>query len=293
MNIKSLLNHLEGAYAPATLRAYRADIGKFIEWCDANGETALPASERAITRYLAAEADKAVATMERRLYSIRKVHALLGHPDPCASADAQIAIRRFKRSKPNRPRQVHGITHDTLIAMLENQPDTLHGIHNRALLSLGFDFLTRRSELSALRRADITFQPDHTVRGLIRRSKNDQIGLGRTAYGSRRTYELLRSWLEQRDDEVPWLFCPIVHGRCINRPLCTSQIRLIIKGAARDAGKEAAEVQEISGHSLRVGAAQELMMRGLDISAIMRAGGWKTSDVVARYVQSAEHNVWE
>lgn len=293
MNIESLLEQLDGAYAPATLRAYRADLSKFLQWCEENDETALPASTSAITGYLAAEVDRAVATMERRLYSIRKIHALFGHPDPCASAEAQIAIRRFKRSKPNRPRQVLGITHDTLVKMLESQQATLHGIRNRALLSLGFDFLTRRSELSALREQDITFLADGTVQGLIRRSKNDQLGLGRTAFGSRRSAQLLEAWLREKDKKIPWLFCPIANNTCINRPLCTSQIRLIIKAAARDAGKAADEVDEISGHSLRIGAAQELMMRGLDMSAIMRAGGWKTTDVVARYVQRAEHNVWE
>ncbi|MBO6853882.1 MAG: tyrosine-type recombinase/integrase [Marivivens sp.] len=293
MDIESLLEHLDGAYAPATLRAYRTDLGKFLKWCAENGETALPANASAITSYLEAEAERAVATVERRLYSIRKIHALFGHPDPCASAEAQIAIRRFKRSKPNRPRQVLGISHDTLVEMLESQQETLHGIRNRALLSLGFDFLTRRSELSALREEDIAFLADGTVQGLIRRSKNDQLGLGRTAFGSRRSAQLLETWLEAKDNRIPWLFCPIANYTCMDRPLSTSQIRLIIKSAARDAGKAADEVDEISGHSLRIGAAQELMMRGLDMSAIMRAGGWKTTDVVARYVQCAEHNVWE
>ena len=293
MDIESLLENLDGAYAPATLRAYRADLSKFLQWCEKNGEAALPASASAITGYLAAEADRAVATIERRLYSIRKIHAMLGYADPCASAEAQIAIRRFKRSKPNRPRQVLGITHETLLVMLESQPETLHGIRNSALLSLGFDFLTRRSELSALRAQDITFLADGTVQGLIRRSKNDQFGLGRTAFGSQRSAQLLETWFEVRDEQIPWLFCPIANDTCIDRPLSTSQIRLIIKAAARDAGISAGDVNEISGHSLRIGAAQELMMRGLDMSAIMRAGGWKTTDVVARYVQHAEHNVWE
>lgn len=293
MDIESLLEQLDGAYAPATLRAYRADLGKFLKWCEENGETALPANASTITGYLKAEADRAVATMERRIYSIRKIHALFGYPDPCASADAQIAIRRFKRSKPNRPRQVLGISHETLLVMLESQPETLHGIRNSALLSLGFDFLTRRSELSALRAQDITFLADGTVQGLIRRSKNDQLGLGRTAFGSRRSAQLLETWLGAKDKKIPWLFSPIAKNTCINRPLSTSQIRLIIKAAARDSGRAADEVDEISGHSLRIGAAQELMMRGLDMSAIMRADGWKTTDVVARYVQRAEHNVWE
>jgi hypothetical protein len=31
---------------------------------------------------------------------------------------------------------------------------------------------------------------------------------------------------------------------------------------------------------------------GFDTAAIMRAGGWKSVSVLARYLEKAEHNVW-
>ncbi|ESW59826.1 MAG: hypothetical protein Q27BPR15_15335 [Rhodobacter sp. CACIA14H1] len=34
-------------------------------------------------------------------------------------------------------------------------------------------------------------------------------------------------------------------------------------------------------------------MRGHDTVAIMRAGGWKSVNVLARYLEFAEHNIWE
>lgn len=43
----------------------------------------------------------------------------------------------------------------------------------------------------------------------------------------------------------------------------------------------------MSGHSMRIGAAQDTMIAGLDHIEIMQAGGWKTVDVVARYVEDA------
>jgi hypothetical protein len=42
-----------------------------------------------------------------------------------------------------------------------------------------------------------------------------------------------------------------------------------------------------------VGAAQDLLIRGHDISAIMRAGGWDSVRVVSNYLRLAEHNIWE
>jgi hypothetical protein len=53
------------------------------------------------------------------------------------------------------------------------------------------------------------------------------------------------------------------------------------------------EVAAFSSHSLRVGAAQELLRAGFDTAAIMRAGGWRSTNVLARYLEYAEHNVWE
>ena len=52
------------------------------------------------------------------------------------------------------------------------------------------------------------------------------------------------------------------------------------------------DVRAFSGHSLRVGAAQDLLCAGFDTAAIMRAGGWKSINVLGRYLEFAEHNVW-
>ncbi len=58
--------------------------------------------------------------------------------------------------------------------------------------------------------------------------------------------------------------------------------------AAERAGLSKEEVQKLSGHSMRIGAAQDMMTAGLDILPIMAAGGWKTTSVVARYTESAD-----
>ena len=57
--------------------------------------------------------------------------------------------------------------------------------------------------------------------------------------------------------------------------------------------RAAKAIDAFSGHSLRVGAAQDLLTRGHDGIAIMRAGGWKSMGVLSRYLEYAEHNVWE
>jgi hypothetical protein len=44
---------------------------------------------------------------------------------------------------------------------------------------------------------------------------------------------------------------------------------------------------KLSGHSMRIGAAQDMLVAGFDSFAIMQAGGWKSANVVLRYVENA------
>ena len=48
---------------------------------------------------------------------------------------------------------------------------------------------------------------------------------------------------------------------------------------------DAQTVRNLSGHSMRVGAAQDMAGEGFNLLALMTAGGWKTAHVVARYVE--------
>ena len=49
---------------------------------------------------------------------------------------------------------------------------------------------------------------------------------------------------------------------------------------------------EVSGDSLRVGAAQDLLIKGYDLAAIMRAGGWSDPSTVSRYLRFSHYNIW-
>jgi len=138
----------------------------------------------------------------------------------------------------------------------------------------------------------VTFRGDGTITVLIRCSKTDPFGIGRIAFSSRRSAELVAQWLAWRGPYISPLFCAIYHGRPINRALGTTQVKDTIKHAASVAGLLPEDVAALSGHSLRVGAAQDLLCAGFDTAAIMRAGDWKSVNMLRRYLELAEHNVW-
>jgi len=140
---------------------------------------------------------------------------------------------------------------------------------------------------------DICWRKDGTLQVIIRRSKSDLFGEGRVAFTSKRSAELVTVWLKWRGTEIRPLFCPIYKSRPIDRSLSTTSIKQIIKETMKTLGMDGRIEPRFSGHSMRVGAAQDLLCAGFDTAAIMWAGGWKTIEVLARYLEYAEHNVWE
>ena len=91
------------------------------------------------------------------------------------------------------PVSTKGMTRAHLDRCLAVQPDSPWGLRNRAMISLGYDLLTRRSELVALQTSDIEFRGDDTLRALIRRGKADPFGIGRIAFSSKRSGDLIRA----------------------------------------------------------------------------------------------------
>lgn len=284
---------LDGAYAPATIKSYLSDVGIFVDWCTQKSVPPFPASAASVCTFLEAQAPAlAASTVRRRVYSIRKIHRLLRLPDPTWDEDVSISLRRIRRAKLGRPRQAKGLTKDYRDAFLAAQPDSPWGLRNRAMIALGYDLLTRRSELVSIRTSELVERDDGTLRVLIRRSKADPFGHGRISFTSRSTATLIGEWLKWRGAAHEYLFCPIYKGIAVNRSLSATTVKRLIKQSAALAGLDQIDVDAFSGHSMRVGAAQDLLCAGHDTAAIMRAGGWKSINVLGRYLELAEHNVW-
>ena len=130
------------------------------------------------------------------------------------------------------------------------------------------------SELVAIRSKDLAFTPDGALKGIIRRSKTDQYGRGRLVFGSGRSAKLLKKWLVLKPKEIQPVLCAINHGRCLDRAIYDRQVNEIIKQShLRVKRYPRPNDLEVSGHSLRVGAAQDLLIKGHGLAARMRAGG--------------------
>ena len=202
------LNRLEGAYAPSTLKAYRADFEAFEAWCGVERRSPLPATAETVATFIADQTEhSSAATLKRRLAAIRKIHRLLRMESPVTEEEVTIALRRALRKKRARPRQALGLTIDLRDLLIAACPKTLAGARDRAMIMLGYDTLCRRSELVGLRVEDLAPAFRGSGQILIRRSKNDQYGEGRLGYVSPETLALVQDWLQNNRNQL-WLHLP-------------------------------------------------------------------------------------
>lgn len=283
--LEAIFARCNGAYSERTLSGYRNDLEQFQSWCELREKECLPASPATVAEFIDSETKcKALSTVKRRVEAVKFAHRMLDLPSPVANSEVKLALRRAMRSNRSRPKQSHGLTHEILGRILAASPDSLAGKRDAAIICVGYDSLARSYELSLLQVEHVSSDCS-TV--LIPRSKTDQAGDGRLAYLAPRTQEILMEWLDSSGITCGPLFQSLHTRKLSGQPLSTSAIRRLVKRAGMRAKGGGEEAIMLSGHSMRVGAAQDMMIAGLDHIAIMQAGGWKTIDVVARYVENA------
>ena len=97
----------------------------------------------------------------------------------------------------------------------------------------------------------------------------------------------MRAWLDAAELTSGPLFRGLHTLRVSQVALDTCSVRRRIKLAATRAELDLDVIRRLSGHSMRVGAAQDMMVAGFDTLGIMQAGVWRTFSVLGRYVENA------
>jgi integrase/recombinase XerD len=283
---RSALARMEGAYSANTIRSYRADFTIFEVWCRQEHRSALPATPKTVADFVLAQSKNAApATVSRRRAAIAKIHRLLRLHSPVRTEEVNLATRTVFRQKGRRQDQALGLTSALKQKLIAACPADLRGLRDRALIAVGYDTLCRRSELVQLRIEDLTIKPDGSGTVLVRKSKADQFGDGRLAYLSPEALAHMQRWLRAADLKTGPIFRGIRGAQLMPDALHPYSVARIPKDRARGAGLDRTLVAKLSGHSMRVGAAQDMAAAGIDLGAIMHAGGWKSPDMVMRYIE--------
>ena len=105
---------------------------------------------------------------------------------------------------------------------------------------------------------------------------------------SQRAHLALMEWMKELPEGLEYLMVGIDRGeRISHKSLGSGQVNRIYKQIARNAGFIKLVVEGISGHSMRVGAAQDLINSGASMPIIMQRVRWSKTDTVMRY---SEHS---
>ena len=288
--LRSLSSDLQIAYAPNTLKSWRADWRVWNEFCARHGYKPMPATLPVLREFLIdrIQAGRKRATIERYLATLNVVHRFAELPSPMDSMEARLMWRGLRREHlSSRQRQAKGLTLDiidqVIAAMDLSQPRDLR---DAALVSVAFETMFRRSELIGLQIDHLELEPDGSGRIFLPSSKTDQEGAGFIGYLSPETLERVRQWLEIAGLSHGPIFRSTPRSNKADRydtPLSDRDIARIFKARALAAGFSS---DLISGHSTRVGATQDLLAANFSGAEIMRQGRWKTERMVIRYGES-------
>lgn len=280
---------IEGAYAPSTIRAYRSNFECFIKYCDEKNVTALPAHPEIVAQFIRKISDGHLKSSSIKIAeaSIAAIHNLNSISDPTQYPDVKIEMRRMYRTLGRYARQAYGINKDLLYKMVEATDNSLRGIRDKAIILVAYDSLCRRSELVSLEIQDVLIdEKNKGVKLRLRKSKTDPHATGRSLFLNTITQEALKDWIAKSEIQSGKLFRAITRFGKIKEDLHAAEINRTYKRLAYLSKAESQVITEISGHSMRVGAAQDLMKSGASLPIIMNRGRWSKTDTVMRYIES-------
>ena len=285
MHFEEFFDSLEGAFAPNTIRAYRSDLQHYADWCKNNQYALFNGQADLFAAYVTDMGKRfKTGTIRRRVASLNSVFKLMKKTDPTGQPEVVLALKRLHRKLGRHQKQATPLTKDILNKLVEVCGNDLKGLRNKLLLQLGYETMRRRSEIVSFTFEDIQRLPNSRVALHLRHSKTDQFGEGKLIPISTELYELITQWQRFANlHEGKILRGLFRKGQKIRESLSGTSVSKILKELQQQAGLK---VNNLSGHSFRVGAAIDLLEKGYSLEKIMLIGGWKSETTALRYLRN-------
>ena len=283
------------ADAPATLRAYAADLAHFKAWCEAHGFRPMPASAETVGAYLAAAGlGYAPPTLRRRVAAIARAHRIAKQPLDTRHPAIRETLRGIARTHGEPARRSAALTTDEIRRLVEVCGDDLAGLRDRALLLIGFAGALRRSELVGLDVAHVKPTPSG-LRLMIPRSKTDaagegaEVGIMRGAREDTCPVRALRAWLRAAKIGDGPIFRRITQwGTVGTKRLHPDAVRQILARRAPAAGIKGTHLEPVTPHGMRAGFVTTAYRNGVPDEEIMGHTRHRSLTTMRSYVRRAK-----
>jgi len=257
------LGHLriERAASPQTIRAYSADLKRYLEWSERTGVDPITLTHRQMRLYLGEmdQAGYARRTIARRLSAVRSLFAYLVAEGLVASDPSSVL------ATPKIPSRLPNVIPDQALRALLEAPDptTPAGLRDRAVLEVLYATGARVSEV-----ADLTISDLDLGQGQIRLygkgAKERIVPVYEVALVCLRTYLQEARPKLARSGSVDKVFLS-TRGQ----PLSADAIRRLFRRYAGVAGAGTA----VSPHSMRHTFATHLVEAGADLRTVQELLG--------------------
>ncbi len=283
------------ADAPATLRAYKADLANFKAWCRERRLEPMPSMPEVVGAYLAdAGRGYALSTLRRRVAAIARAHRIAQQPLDTRHPAIRETLRGIARTHGEPPRRSAALTTAEIRRLVSACGEDMAGVRDRALFLVCFAGALRRSELVGLDVGHVTWTAEG-MRLLIVRSKTDKEGAGAEigiAHGhSPATCPVaaLKLWLERAELLSGPVFRKVDRwGRVHTGRLDPDAVRQILKKRAAQANISGTIWEPITPHGMRAGFVTTAYKNGVPDEEIMGHTRHRSLATMRGYVRRAK-----
>lgn len=296
------------AFSPNTWRQLMSVMRICHNWSAENGRAFLPMQPTDLRDYLSwlQDTGRASSTIATHGSLISMLHRNAGLTPPNTSPLVFRAVKKINRVAVvtgERTGQAVPFRLEDLLKLdaLWSVTASLRQKRDLAFLHVAYSTLLRVSEISRLRVRDISRAPDGRIILDVSYTKTIVQTGGLIKSLSFQSTRRLSEWLSLASlsaEPDAFLFCPVHRsGRAtlsFDRPLSTPAIESIFAHAWRHAGlaenitPNKGRYQIWTGHSARVGAAQDMAERGYAVAQIMQEGTWKKPETLMRYIRNQQ-----
>lgn len=297
----------KGAFSANTWTQLLSVMRIVAAWAAKEGRTFFPMKSADLRDYISHLEDNglSVGTIEVHVSLISMLHRHAQVVSPTASPTIARAMRLTRRSallSGDRTGQAIPFRRDDLLkidAAWEGSPRVAE-LRNLAFLHVAYSTLLRMSEIGRLRIRDIERAPDGRIILNVSYTKTILKAGAVSKSLSALSSERLTAWIKAAGlSEHPdaYLFCRThrTNKAIVNTttPLSAPAMEKIFSDAWASLGKADIKANKDrytcwTGHSARVGAAQDMAAAGYSVPQIMQEGTWTKTETLMGYIRHIE-----
>ncbi|MCU3341306.1 tyrosine-type recombinase/integrase [Enterobacter hormaechei subsp. hoffmannii] len=304
-NLRAFMTDRE-AYSDNTFKKLMVVIRSWSTWCAQNGIPPLPVLPGDARSYFLElyEAGSASSSIDNHYAMLNMLLRISGLPDLKNSNEVKLALKKIRRlSVMDGEKTGQAVpfryTDLQIACHLLSQSDRPADLRNRAFLMVAYNTLLRVQEIARIKVRDMSVNDGRVVLDLTH-TKTQMTAAGVVKHLSQPTSRVLLEWLRvsglnEHPESV--IFSSVRrNGKATvtEKPMTTPALEKIFQDIWRMMGKDdeptnKGRYKTWSGHSARVGAAQDMADRDVSMTQIMHEGTWSKPETVMRYLRKLKN----